>query len=228
MGRLVRFVTWMLVCALGLPATYLFAAVLGGLLPASLNTNADHERMLEKPVYLSTNMLHADIAIPVNSLSLQQFEFLRTVGFPLDNPDLEYLIVGWGSRAFYTSTKEYSDIEFETVWKAATGDVSVMHVSPARDLAGIEDMIALNVSETGFARLVKFMTASFKVSGHGPILVQGASFGFGDVFYESDGHFSLLTPCNVWVSRGLQEAGLASGLWTPTTYSLLLNNYLYN
>jgi len=104
MGRLVRFVTWMLVCALGPPAAYLFAAVLGGLLPASLNTNAGQERMLEKPVYLSTNMLHADIAIPVNSLSLQQFEFLRTVGFPLDNPDLEYLIVGWGSRAFYTST----------------------------------------------------------------------------------------------------------------------------
>ena len=228
---MVRFkpvTAWILAVPVILPALYLIAAVIGGLLPSSLNKTEPHEQMLEKPVYLSANMLHADIAIPVNSLSLQQFEFLREAGFPLDNPNLEYLVIGWGSRAFYTSTKDYSDIEFETVWLAATGDRSVMHVSPSRDLSGIEDMIELKISENGFTRLVTFISNSFAKGNRGPVLVNGATFGFGDVFYEGRGHFNLFNPCNVWVSEGLREAGLAAGVWTPTTYSLRLNNYLYN
>ncbi len=175
-----------------------------------------------------SNLLHADLAIPLNSLSLQEFAFLREAGFPLDNPALKYLVIGWGSKAFYTSTKDYSDIKLSTIWQASTGDQSVMHVSPAGELAGIDDLVRLKISEKGFARLVSYIGNSFVKSETRPVLIPGATFGFGDLFYESPEFFSLLTPCNVWVSQGLREAGLASGVWTPTTYSLLLNHYLYN
>lgn len=227
-----RFRFWRLalvaVSPLFVVLAYLLLAGLGGLVPASLNKVESQGRVLSQPVYLVSNMLHADIAIPVNSLSLQQFSFLRDAGLPLDNPALKYLVFGWGSKAFYTSTKDYSDIEIGTVWRAVTGDEAVMHVAPAGNLSGVEDLIALKVSEEGFARLVDFIAQDFKDGLTSPELIEGASFGFGDVFYEDEGYFHIFNPCNVWVSRALKEAGLASGLWTPTTYSLLINNYLYN
>ncbi|MEM7069417.1 MAG: TIGR02117 family protein [Pseudomonadota bacterium] len=227
-------VTWLktLIAVLLLPILavllYLAAALVGGLIPASFNQANTDDQRLEKPVYLVANALHADMAIPVNSLTLHKFEFLRDAGIPMDNPNLEYLIIGWGSKAFYTSTKEYSDMEFATIWQAATGDASVMHVGPAGDLRRVEDLIELEISEDGFARLVDFLRLSFFDENKKPVLVEGASFGYGDVFYLGQGHFHIFNPCNVWVSKALAEAGVASGLWTPTTYSLLLNNYLYN
>lgn len=225
--RLKRLI-WIVFSPVLLVGTYLLIALLGGLVPASLNNSSADGRMLNQPVYLVANMLHADIAIPVNSLSLQEFAFLREAGIPLDNPALKYLILGWGSKAFYTSTKDYSDIELGTVWRAATGDDAVMHVAPAGELAAVKDLVAVEMSEAGFARLVRFMADHFRDPNGEAEVVEGATFGFGDVFYESTGYFHLLNPCNVWVSRALREAGLASGIWTPTTYSLLLNHQLYN
>lgn len=207
---------------------YLFAALLGGLIPASFKQAETDDRFLEQPIYLVANMLHADIAIPINSLSLEQFSFLREAGVPLENPGLKYLVIGWGSKAFYTSTKDYSDMEAGTVWQAATGDAAVMHVGPAGELSQVADLVPIKISEKGFARLLAFMRKYFKKEDGHPKLIEGASFGYGDVFYESSGHFHLFNPCNVWVSSALQKAGLSSGIWTPTTYSLMLNHYLYN
>ena len=213
---------------MALVGVYLLLALAGGLIPVATNKTGSNDQLLEQPVYLVANMLHADIAIPVNSLSLQQFSFLRDAGIPLDNPQLKYLIVGWGSRAFYTSTKNYSDMEFGTIWKAATGDSAVLHVAPAGELAGLNDIIPVRITEKGFARMLKFIKSHFRRETEDPKPLKGASFGYGDVFYESPGHFNIFNPCNIWVSNALREAGLAAGIWTPTTYSLLLNHRLYN
>ncbi|MEO1143127.1 MAG: DUF2459 domain-containing protein, partial [Pseudomonadota bacterium] len=145
-----------------------------------------------------------------------------------DNPNLKYLVIGWGARDFYTSTAEYSDMELNTVWKAATGDKSVMHVAPAGDVSEVPNSIRLNISEEGFTRLVEFIFRSFELQNAQPELLAGQTFGYGDLFYKANGQFNLFNPCNIWVSKALNEAGLASGFWTPTTYSLQLNNYLYN
>ncbi|MEM8651675.1 MAG: TIGR02117 family protein [Pseudomonadota bacterium] len=209
-------------------AIYLFAALLGAIIPSSLGRAEAGQRMLETPVYLTYNVMHTDIAIPLNSFSLQKFAFLRDAGFPLDNPNLKYLVIGWGARDFYTSTAEYSDMELNTVWKAATGDKSVMHVAPAGDLSEVPNSIRLNISEEGFTRLVEFIFRSFELQNAQPELLAGQTFGYGDLFYKANGQFNLFNPCNIWVSKALNEAGLASGFWTPTTYSLQLNNYLYN
>ncbi|MGI9351250.1 MAG: TIGR02117 family protein [Rhizobiaceae bacterium] len=221
-------IAWLTVTPVLLIIVYLGLAVVGGLIPVATKKAGINDRLLGQPVYLVANMLHADIAIPVNSMSLQQFAFLRNAGIPLDNPELKYLIVGWGSKAFYTSTKDYSDMELGTIWKAATGDSAVLHVAPAGELSGIDDIIPVRITENGFARLLKFVNGYFRQADDQPVLLEDATFGYGDVFYESPGHFNVFNPCNIWVSNAMREAGLAAGLWTPTTYSLLLNHHLYN
>ena len=207
---------------------YLFAALIGGLIPSNFKPFDKTSRLLEDPVYLTANAMHADIAIPINSLSFQQFSFLREAGFPLDNPNLQYLVVGWGAREFYTSTADYSDIGFGTAWRAAIGDMSVMHIAPAGDLSQSDNVVPIKMSEEGFANMLSFMIGTFKKSSGEPVLLPNATFGYGDLFYEAKGVFNILNPCNVWVSKALNKAGISSGIWTPTTYSLLLHHKLYN
>ena len=40
-------------------------------------------------------------------------------------PDARWLVVGWGSAAFYTTAGTYADIAPSAVWTAATGDAAV-------------------------------------------------------------------------------------------------------
>lgn len=207
---------------------YLLAALLGGLIPSSSSPQAAQSEFLEKPVYLSANALHADIAIPLNSLSLEKFDFLRDAGFPLDNPNLEYLVIGWGSRAFYTSTADYTDMKFSTIWKAATGDSAVIHVAPAGDIGKSDTAIKVTMSEEGFANMLEFILNSFEKRHASPNLLVGETFGYGDVFYEAKGRFNIFNPCNVWISQALSKADVSTGIWTPTTFSLRVHHALYH
>ena len=207
---------------------YLFAALVGGVVPYGLTKNGIKGEQMDKPVYLTTNALHADIAIPVTAVTARQFSFLKDAGFPLENPNLEYLIVGWGSREFYTSTANYSDMKFGTVWSAVTGDASVMHVAPGGDISKSEGAVKVEITQSGLEKMIKFVLASFKRKDEKPILLDGTSFGYGDLFYEANGHFNIFNPCNVWVSGAMEKAGVSTGIWTPTTYSLLLHHKLFN
>ena len=207
---------------------YLFSALIGGLIPSGKSTQTLDAPLLKQFVYLTTNALHADIAIPVNSLSLEKFAFLRQADFPLDNSDLEYLIIGWGSREFYTSTANYSDMKLGTIWRAATGDDSVMHVAPGGDLAQSENMVKVPMTEQGFAKMLDFILGTFDRKDGQPKILSNTTFGYGDVFYKAKGWFNIFNPCNVWVSEALSKAGVSIGLWTPTTYSLILHHKLYN
>ena len=158
----------------------------------------------------------------------RKFAFLRAEGFPLDNPHLKYLIIGWGSKRFYTSTKDYADIEFETTWTAVTGDQSVMHVQVAGELKEQPDVIELAVSEWHFNKLLTFIDESFHRKEGSVQVIPNKGFGLGDRFFEGVGGFNIFHPCNLWISRGLREAGYVTGIWTPTTYSLKLAHWLHN
>ncbi len=207
---------------------YLFSALIGGVIPSGLKQSSVSLSLVEKPVFLTANALHVDIAIPVSALNLQQFSFLREAGFPLDNSNLEYLVVGWGSREFYTSTANYSDMKLDTVWKAATGDASVIYIAPGGDIGKSEGVVPIEMTQDGFEKLVDFILNSFHIENEKPILLKSTTFGYGDLFYEAKGRFNIFNPCNVWVSKALNKAGVSTGVWTPTTYSLLLHHWLYN
>lgn len=227
MGKAVKKLGLLIAVPFFIVVLYLFAALLGGIIPSGGTFQSENEPR-NRTIYLTANALHADIAIPVDALSREQFDFLKADGFPLDNPNLKYLIIGWGSRDFYTSTAEYSDMQFATVWRAATGDDSVMHVAPGGDISNSEGVVPIAISQAGLQRIIDFMLENFRKENGQPILLPNATFGYGDLFYEAKGRFHIFNPCNVWVSKALSKAGVSTGLWTPTTYSLLLHNWLYD
>jgi uncharacterized protein (TIGR02117 family) len=205
---------------------YLAATVVGAVIPRApvhLPGPGPGER-----IYLMANWLHADFAIPVDRELRERFAFLGEAGIPIEDPRLKYLIFGWGSEAFYTSAPTYADIRPGPTLRAMVGDQPVMHVVPAIDIASFATARALELPPGGMNRLVGFIEESFEKGGQSPRHLARAGYGFGDEFFLASGHFNIFNPCNVWVARGLREAGLATGFWTPTTFSLLLGIRLHS
>ncbi len=206
---------------------YLGATYVGAAVPASPDASVQSQasapasgvRADPDRIYLLTTLLHADFAIPVDDALRARFAFLREEGgVPLDNPDLRYLVFGWGSRAFYTQTPSLGDIRPGPTLRAVTGDASVMHVLPARDVSRLPNARAVRLPPGGYERLLDFIEASFDRGAGAP----RPGYGFGDAFFPAVGSFNIFRPCNIWAAAGLRRAGIATGAWTPTTHSLLL------
>ncbi len=135
---------------------------------------------------------------------------------------------GWGARDFYLKTKTLADIRPLPALKGIVGDRSVMHVLAARDVRKDASAVALDLPPGGLERLLTFIERSFLKEGEKAVPVPGAGYGMSDVFFEGLGRFDIFRPCNIWVAEGLREAGLATGAWTPTTFSLELGLALHS
>ena len=83
-------------------------------------------------ILLLSSSIHTDIAIPLDAETRAAFSFLDDTGFPLGHPNAEWLIIGWGGRAFYLETPTWAELKPLPVLRALTIDRSVLHV----DLAG--------------------------------------------------------------------------------------------
>ena len=209
-----------------LVAIYLLAALAGAFIPAPFkpSTIAIDSNSPTADVYLLTTLLHVDIAIPATPAIKKKFDFLQKDGFPLDNPQLAYLVIGWGARDFYTSTKNYSDIGLGPAFKAIVGDSSVIHVIPSRDISEKQELKKLTLSYAAIDAMADNMLASIKNGKNGlPLLLHNKNHGLGDLFYQAKGNFNIFHPCNIWAARMLRSAGVHTGIWTPTTYSLMLS-----
>lgn len=213
-----------------IPSLYLTAAIIGGIMPSS-NTAQPVEADVERPyeIKLFMSFLHADIAIPIDDDVLKRFAFLDAANFPIHHSNLRYLVVGWGSEAFYTSAGDYSDITPSATFKAITGDLSVMHVVPSGEIEFDAKTTSLQLDKEGFENLLNFIQASFQKSAdQQPIFMDGVTHGYGDVFYKGVGGFNIFHPCNMWVNTALKEADIKLGAWTPTTQSLKLSLDLWH
>lgn len=215
----------------GLAVIVLLAAiaVIGGTViprpwraPPTETTTAAHR------ILVLSNPIHTDFAIPATPDIRERFGFLAGAGVDLGNPDVRYIIFGWGGRAFYTETPTWADLKPMPVFKSLTLDGAVMHVQLAGDIPlDHPDVTPIDVSAAGFTRLSDYIASSFTGGAEKPVPL-GFSYGQGDVFFEGQGRFNALVGCNTWTAAGLREAGIATGLWTPLPWLLRLSLRLHN
>lgn len=199
---------------------YLAASVAGAIFPG--NANSGRSPGNDERIYLLTTLLHADFAIPVDDAVRERFAYLVADGIPIANPGLQYLVFGWGSKAFYTTARTLSDIRPGPTFTAVTGDKSVVRLVPAGDISQLENAYAVDLPAGGTERLLDFIEQSIAGSRNNHEILPGKGFGTGDIFFEANGGFHIFRPCNIWAADGLRVAGLNTGRWTPTTHSLLL------
>lgn len=201
---------------LALPVLYLLASVLLPLIPGpgpNLSGPPAHTiGLLQGPI-------HTDILFPLTPETRARFAFGEAAGVPLNHPDAEWLIFGWGSAAFYTTAGTYADITTSAVLTAATGDDAVIRLDVLGPLPPLDTLRFLQLSEAQFQALLTQTSAAFASQTK----LDRPGFTGTDAFFAAHGHFSALRTCNVWLGETLRAAGIRFGLWTPANWSVTLS-----
>ncbi|MEM1399498.1 MAG: TIGR02117 family protein [Pseudomonadota bacterium] len=179
----------------------------------------------EHRIFLISNAIHTDIAVPATPAVLETFNHLSKAGFSLDYGAVHWVVFGWGSRAFYINTPTWADLKPGPALTALTLDrQSVMHVTRASGInTEAPGVMEIHLSQTGFDRLLKAIDRTFKDTEDPPgvDLIEGANHSQHSAFFAAKGWFTALLGCNTWTARMLREAGLTTGWWTPLPVSLI-------
>jgi uncharacterized protein (TIGR02117 family) len=199
---------------LALAALYVAAALLLGLIP----TNRDFaETPGGIPVAVCSNGVHTDFVLPVRNEVIDWTALFSPANYPFDVARFDHIGVGWGDLDFYRSTPRWADFELGIALKALTGlGPAALHVQYRPGPGANEDCRATTISTQQYEALSGYIAASIA----SPVPA-APGYGGSDLFYPAQGRFSLIESCNVWVGRGLQAAGLPTGLWTPFSFQVL-------
>lgn len=121
----------------------------------------------------------------------------------------QYLEVGWGDRDFYQAPGPHPGIILNA---ALLPTASVLHIvgfdEPVPDFFPSSEVIAIELSSTGFERLSRTIAANFARDKAGKVSSLGPGLYGNSRFYPSVENYHLFNTCNVWTARGLRSAGL--------------------
>jgi uncharacterized protein (TIGR02117 family) len=209
-----------LTALVALPLLYFAAALIGAIIPGH---RADLPQGTDVLIGLVRAPIHYDLLLPLSPDLRARYAFTEAAGVPIQNPAAEWLLVGWGSEAFYTTAGSYSEVKPSTVFKALTGDTAVMHLDVAGDVSGVDGIGYFTLSDAQYAALLLQLDDGFQRDQTGAALALPAHFNDHDAFFAAKGRFNLLHSCNDWIGETLRAAGVPFGIWTPTPQSVELS-----
>ncbi len=215
--RIRRITLIVLVLPLLLAALYGLTAVLLMAWPA--NTDAMREPATVE-AYVLGNGVHTDLVLPIRSAAIDWSQRFRPEQFRAPPPDAEFVAIGWGDREFYLHTPTWADLTARRALGAlAGGNRALLHVSYLRRADFGTHAWRLPLSAARHARLVAYVRTALPDDQAVPIA--GAHYGENDAFYEANGSYDLFETCNTWTGRGLREAGVPMGRWTPFDFTVV-------
>jgi uncharacterized protein (TIGR02117 family) len=171
----------------------------------------------EVGIYILTNGVHTDIVMPTKS---EQIDWSKQVKFKdtkAADSTYRYVAMGWGDKGFYLETPQWSDIKASVAIKAATGlSTTAIHTTYYRNLREGADCKKIMISKAQYARLIKFINASFQkdTSGNFINIITNENYGKSDAFYEANGRYSVFRTCNTWANSALKASGQKCCYWT--------------
>jgi uncharacterized protein (TIGR02117 family) len=213
-------------------AALLAAVVLGYLVAGAVGGvwgNGHAASTGEYRIGLVVGPIHTDLLIPLTPAVKTRLAFAIPDGVPLDAPGAEWLLVGWGARAFYTTAGTYADITPQATFQAITGDSAVIRLDAIGRITDFTDIPLIEMDAVQFSGLLDILVGSFAPGEAGmPVAIDHPGFTASDRFYPATGHFNILTTCNVWVGDVLGAAGIPFGRWTPTPQAMQLSLWRFH
>lgn len=134
----------------------------------------------------------------------------------------EHIELGWGDRAYYQAPDPSLWLGLRALlWPTAGVLHMVAFSGPVEHYFASAEIVALQITPQGFARLVAAISASHELDAAGQPIPLGPGLYGKSRFYASNEVFSLFATCNVWVAGMLREAGVPlSPTLSPTSGAL--------
>jgi len=214
MRRWLRHAAGLLV---GLPLLYLLAAVAGALIPGPV-AQIDGASGPRTEIGLIAGPIHYDLLLPATPETRAALGFAVAADVPIEATGVEHILIGWGARDFYTSAGSFAQMELGPIWRAVTGDASVLRIDVFGPIDPQADYARLSLSAAQYDALLQAIAATATETP-----VTGAGHTPTDGFVEAQGRFHIFRTCNTWISDMLRAAGVPMGAWTPTPYSVRLS-----
>ena len=216
-GKAGKWVGRLLTAFLVVPAVYLFAALIGSLVPVNRGWTEPADGTT---IYIADNGIHADIVMPVKANGLDWSPFVPKSDFADVPPDARWIAFGSGEARVYLSTPTWWDITPRTIWSALTGGRRVMHVEYVPDPRYAARQVRLRPEE--YRRLWAAIRADFTLQPDGkPLRIAHRGYGCCDAFYRAQGKESAFRTCNSWAAKWLRLAGVETSLWPPFVQGLV-------
>jgi uncharacterized protein (TIGR02117 family) len=201
---------------LAIPALYLFAALVGSLVPVNRGW---HEPERGITIYLADNGTHADLILPVRAAGLDWAPFIPRSDMA-DAAGEQWIGFGAGERRVYLDTPTWADISPRTALAATTGGERIVHVEYTDDPTYAAREI--RVTPEQFRRLWAAIRAEFRLDAGGrAIHIDHPGYGPRDAFYKGIGRASALSTCNNWAAGRMRLAGIKTSLWSPFVQGLV-------
>lgn len=216
MRQALRAVIRILAATFGLAGVVLAATVLLPLIPGS---GRDLSGPPARTIALIQGPIHTDILFPMTPDVRARFAFAEDAGVPVSHPGAKWLMLGWGSQAFYTTAGTYADITASAVFTAATGDDAVIRLDVTGPLGAAPNLRYLTLSEAQFQALLTQTAAAIV----GTTALDHPGFTGSDAFFPATGRFHAFRTCNAWLGETLRASGIPFGLWTPANWSVTLS-----
>ena len=202
---------------LAIPLLYIFAALIGGLIPVNAGWREPHKGVT---IYLANNGVHADLILPANAQGLDWRPLVPKSDMTDVPADAQWIAFGAGERRVYLETPTWGDLSIKTAAIALTGGERAMHVEWVRDPAYAARGIRLTPEE--YRRLWAAIRAGFALDANGkPIRIDHPGYGPRDAFYRGTGKANAIHTCNQWAASRLRLAGVKAPLWSPFVQGLV-------
>jgi uncharacterized protein (TIGR02117 family) len=187
--------------------------------PINTPINTPINAPAEVQAWVLSNGVHTDYVFPIRSATLDWLQVFPLKDFRAPPPDAEFIAIGWGDREFYLNTPTWADLTASRAFGAlAGGNRALVHVSYLRRAQLARGAYALPLTQAQYAQLAGYVRAALPQGRATPIA--GAHYDDQDAFYEANGGYNLFETCNTWTGRGLREAGVTVGRWTPFDFTV--------
>ncbi len=192
---------------------YFVAAVIGSVIP--VNTTQPEDGNIT--MYLRTNGIHTDFIFPVENEIMDWKEVIPLETIPSETTTYGYISFGWGDLKFYRETVEWSDLRFPVAFQAVfLENPSALHVTLEPTIRREKSVVAIDITEEQYKKLVEYVHATFKTDNAGNVNpVEGLHYNRHDAFFHANGSLHFFYTCNTWVNDGLKYTNLRACLWTP-------------
>ncbi len=204
---------------------YLLAAWGLGSIPAN---RSFQEPATGVEIFVWSNGVHTDLVFPVRHEAMNWLAWLGpspmespTNNRATENPTsvhVSHMAFGWGDRGFFLDVPEWRDLTFKVALNALVLDgEAAMHVTWLESPPAVGRYCRrVMVTEEQYRLLVDHVRQSFKPGpDERPVRIKAAGYGDNDAFFEAGGHYGPINTCNEWTGRGLRNAGVRTGVWTP-------------